>query len=267
MLTVNDSAVPTGQGPMNNLDYKTPRKRQETLNEFWDALISKAPGKMFQIFPRSLYANLLPTLSSDGASSRISASASYQAAVEKCKEQVEPIKRECYRTNEKFTDADFDIESDPGRNCLKGLSSSLSVPAVSNASSGGPALRNALSTLIAYGIFGEDSSVYMNMTALQGALVDDVSPDTDYSPAATHRIDHIFEKPSFVIDGFSSSAVRQGASGNCWWVAAVSTLCSNPDLIKKICVDHDADCGVYGFVFYRDGDWISTVVDDNLYMR
>lgn len=26
----------------------------------------------------------------------------------------------------------------------------------------------------------------------------------------------------------------------------------------------DEECGVYGFVFFRDGEWISTVVDDNL---
>jgi hypothetical protein len=24
---------------------------------------------------------------------------------------------------------------------------------------------------------------------------------------------------------------------------------------------------VYGFVFYRDGDWVWTVIDDNLYLR
>jgi hypothetical protein len=31
-------------------------------------------------------------------------------------------------------------------------------------------------------------------------------------------------------------------------------------------VARDENCGVYGFVFYRDGEWISTVVDDNLYL-
>jgi hypothetical protein len=36
--------------------------------------------------------------------------------------------------------------------------------------------------------------------------------------------------------------------------------------MEKICVARDEECGVYGFVFYRDGGWISTVVDDNLYL-
>ena len=37
--------------------------------------------------------------------------------------------------------------------------------------------------------------------------------------------------------------------------------------MNKICVERNEDCGVYGFVFYRDGEWIWTVVDDNLYLR
>jgi hypothetical protein len=36
--------------------------------------------------------------------------------------------------------------------------------------------------------------------------------------------------------------------------------------MEKVCVARDAECGVYGFVFYRDGEWITTVVDDLLYL-
>ncbi|CZR37678.1 uncharacterized protein FPRO_07131 [Fusarium proliferatum ET1] len=40
----------------------------------------------------------------------------------------------------------------------------------------------------------------------------------------------------------------------------------NREPAGTICVAYDEDCGVYGFVFYRDGGWISTVVDDKLYL-
>jgi hypothetical protein len=40
-----------------------------------------------------------------------------------------------------------------------------------------------------------------------------------------------------------------------------------PGLMDKICVARDAECGVYGFVFYRDGEWISSIVDDSLYLQ
>jgi hypothetical protein len=37
--------------------------------------------------------------------------------------------------------------------------------------------------------------------------------------------------------------------------------------MHKVCVERNEECGVYGFVFYRDGEWTWTVVDDNLYLR
>lgn len=36
--------------------------------------------------------------------------------------------------------------------------------------------------------------------------------------------------------------------------------------MSKICVVQNEECGVYGFVFHRDGEWASTVIDDNLYL-
>jgi hypothetical protein len=46
----------------------------------------------------------------------------------------------------------------------------------------------------------------------------------------------------------------------------VATIAHRKDLMERICVARDEECGVYGFVFQRDGEWISTVVDDNLYL-
>jgi hypothetical protein len=37
--------------------------------------------------------------------------------------------------------------------------------------------------------------------------------------------------------------------------------------MDKVCVEKNEECGVYGFVFYRDGEWTYTVVDDNLYLN
>jgi hypothetical protein len=82
----------------------------------------------------------------------------------------------------------------------------------------------------------------------------------------TSKQDWVFDNPSFTVDGYSSSDVKQGANGDCWFIAAVATICSNPSLMDRICVERDEECGVYGFVFYRDGEWIWTVVDDNLYL-
>lgn len=93
------------------------------------------------------------------------------------------------------------------------------------------------------------------------------SDDSRYEfRGSVHRVDWIYEKPAFTIDGFSTSDIMQGSNGDCWWLAAVATLCSDKRLLEKVCVARDEECGVYGFVFFHQGEWISTVIDDNLYL-
>src|SRR5436853_273637 len=50
------------------------------------------------------------------------AAESYETAAAECRKKVQRIVAECHRTNEKFTDPDFDIEGDFGcGDCLHGL--------------------------------------------------------------------------------------------------------------------------------------------------
>jgi len=169
------------------------------------------------------------------------------------------------RTNEKFTDQDFDIENMWNKNCLEGLMYWYKDQVTTKPSVSPAQLGSALSTLVQSGLIMADTVPFeINATA---KLLNEESSDTEDGPGSVHRVDWIFENPQFAIDGFSSSDLKQGYSGDCWFIAAVSTICSNPALMDKICVARDEECGVYGFVFYRDGEWIWTVVDDNLYLR
>src|SRR5690242_7066315 len=93
---------------------------QEVINDFWDNLITKKPGKVTKIFPPSLYTNLLPSPRKQGITKGQNAAESYEAAAKECRARVKRIIRECQRTNEKFTDPDFDITDQP-TNCLEGL--------------------------------------------------------------------------------------------------------------------------------------------------
>jgi hypothetical protein len=49
-------------------------------------------------------------------------------------------------------------------------------------------------------------------------------------------------------------------------MAALGKLGNKPGLIEKVCVARDEQIGVYGFVFHRDGEWISEIIDDKLYL-
>ena len=68
------------------------------------------------------------------------------------------------------------------------------------------------------------------------------------------RVSYIFEKPQFVVDGarisvslyvlcvvmplsgYSASDLKQGAIGNCWYISALGSVATKPDLLKKLCV-------------------------------
>ncbi|KAE8145122.1 hypothetical protein BDV25DRAFT_165355, partial [Aspergillus avenaceus] len=86
-------------------------------------------------------------------------------------------------------------------------------------------------------------------------------------PKGVKRVTEIFERPRFFINGPTASDVRQGRDGDCWFMAALCTMGNKKGLIDKICVARDEKVGVYGFVFYRDGEWLQCIVDDKLYLR
>lgn len=242
---------------------------QEAINEFWENLITKKPAKVTKIFPSSLYAHLLPPPRRPGTVTGKNAAESYQAAAKECRARVQRIVKECLRTNEKFTDPDFDIEDLADKNCLEGLMYWYKDPPVAptSASMRPSRLGSALNTLIQSEVMLNNAAA-VDFPMLANVLNSNslISKDDD-GPGSVHRVDWIFEKPQFEIDGFSSSDVVQGSNGDCWFIAAVATICSNPELMSKVCVERDEECGVYGFVFYRDGEWIWTVVDDNLHLK
>lgn len=61
-----------------------------------------------------------------------------------------------------------------------------------------------------------------------------------------------------------SDDVRQGALGNCWFVAALSIVAENPDLIRRMFIgsqEYNAN-GAYQLRLCRDGEWHTVLVDD-----
>jgi hypothetical protein len=91
-------------------------------------------------------------------------------------------------------------------------------------------------------------------------------PPSDHWPQSAKRIGDIFDKPEFYIDGPTANDVTQGRDGDCWFLAALCTLSNKPSLIERVCVARDQVVGVYGFVFFRDGEWISEIIDDKLFL-
>ncbi|KAI8654446.1 Calpain catalytic domain-containing protein [Fusarium keratoplasticum] len=220
---------------------------QARIADFWSKAHTTTPGKITSIFPVSLYHGLL--VDETCHLKPFDTAPSYERAAQQCRAQIHAIVEQCEHANSKFSDPDFDIEADfhSGINsCLFGLVESCE----HNGSSRGfkkSAFAGYTPTLVS-----------RNLARATG---DDIS-----LPGSVHRISWIFDNPRFTVNGFSGSDIQQGANGDCWWLAALGAIAHRNDLMEKICVARDEEVGVYGFVFCKDGEWISTVVDDNLYL-
>ncbi|KAI8964309.1 cysteine proteinase [Daldinia sp. FL1419] len=90
--------------------------------------------------------------------------------------------------------------------------------------------------------------------------------DSYFKPKSVKRVVDIFDDPKFYIEGPTANDVRQGRDGDCWLLAGLCTLSNKPSLIERVCVARDEQVGVYGFVFHRDGEWISEIIDDKLFL-
>ncbi|KAK4222126.1 putative calpain [Podospora fimiseda] len=248
---------------------------QENITSFWNRFISKSPSKAHTIFPPSLYSSLLPRPTSQASSSSVqNFGSSYEETASRVRNRVARIVRDCHRTNSKYTDPDFDLRGNSS-DCLLGLTWDAP-PARGNPRD----VKDAIETLENNGLLIGDQPLTVHRHALKNVLgrrrlweadAEGV-PDYDPHPGATHRVDWIYEDPKFIVDGYDSSDILQGNhSMDCWWLSAVATICHRLELMERICVtgkdEEAAECGVYGFVFWRDGAWIGTVIDDQLLLK
>ncbi|KAG0050551.1 hypothetical protein BGZ83_004674 [Gryganskiella cystojenkinii] len=95
-----------------------------------------------------------------------------------------------------------------------------------------------------------------------------VKTDTNYfGIVSAKRVTELFRNPEFFINGAAPQDIEQGAIGDCWFLASLAVICNIPGLLEQLCVKRNEQIGVYGFIFFKDGDWVSTVVDDQLFYR
>jgi hypothetical protein len=92
----------------------------------------------------------------------------------------------------------------------------------------------------------------------------------DSTPACAKRVGDIFDNPKFYVERDAHvKDMRQRAEGNCRFISSLGCLCVHtqfPELVEKLCPaeERDEKVGVYGFVFFRDGEKISEITHDKL---
>ncbi|XP_032870422.1 calpain-3-like [Amblyraja radiata] len=82
------------------------------------------------------------------------------------------------------------------------------------------------------------------------------------------RATQLFKHPQFFIDSFSTTDIVQGSLGDCWFLAAMSSLTLDANLFNYV-VPNDQSfqenyAGIFHFRFWQFGRWVEVVVDDFL---
>ncbi|OAA56297.1 Peptidase C2, calpain, catalytic domain protein [Niveomyces insectorum RCEF 264] len=212
--------------PAANAEKKKKKKKRLPPQESVDKLWEQFSQKRF-----SKVTNVLPVapLAPSPLSARANEllSRDYERAADECRRKVNKIIQECRRVNMRYRDPGWDIDWD--LKMQKG---------------------HCLNSL---GHTKFDISV-KNMASTSASV-----------PKAVKRVHEIFENPTFM-KNVSGSDVKQGCLGDCWFISCVSGLANVPGGLERACVAYDTKIGIYGFVFYRDGEWIYSIIDDKLYL-
>lgn len=101
----------------------------------------------------------------------------------------------------------------------------------------------------------EDSSIY----------------DTSNTPEYPLDEVPVWKRPHEFMDGrprlfertVDPNDIRQGALGNCWFLAAIASLAENPSLVKRLFItDEYNEFGIYQLRICKNGEWVVVTIDD-----
>ncbi|EJT69099.1 hypothetical protein GGTG_13367 [Gaeumannomyces tritici R3-111a-1] len=217
-----------------------PAPRKKKIKSSAQGIINAAWEPLYQNQPlrplRVLPNNPVPTSTTASVQDELFTEG-YERVARKCKKRVLEIVEECRRSNKRYLDENFDLSHD------------LQV-------------KNG------------DTLNYLGNTMFKLNTDTMRDPKSDI-PKDVKRVHEIFNKPTFM-KNVSGSDVRQGSLGDCWLIASFSCLANIKGAVNRLCVEHDARIGVYGFVFYRgmyvtrkllNGEWAHSIVDDQLYLK
>ncbi|KAI8710269.1 Calpain catalytic domain-containing protein [Fusarium sp. LHS14.1] len=224
-----DSRRPPKQSPEKLGESKQKHKRTKSMTpqQSINRTWRRFSRHQFNNGPAIIPFDPVPPPVNTGRSNRL-LSEDYGRAAAECRLKVEKIVKECKRVNMRYRDPDWDLDWD----------------------------------------FKHEKGHCLNTLGQKKFELSDTSllSSEDRVPKAVKRVHEIFENPTFM-KNIHGGDVKQGNLSDCWLMAGLIALANIPASLKRICVAYNVDVGIYGFVFYRDGEWIYSIIDNKLYLK
>ena len=95
----------------------------------------------------------------------------------------------------------------------------------------------------------------------------DASTEPDYpfdeKPVWKRPIEFMYGEPRLFEDDANPNDIRQGALGNCWFLASIAALAESPALVKRLFITEEYnEFGIYKLRICKNGEWVVVTIDD-----
>jgi calpain-15 len=100
-----------------------------------------------------------------------------------------------------------------------------------------------------------DSSIY-DITNIKEYPLDEV-------PVWKRPHQFMHGRPKLIEDDIDPNDIRQGALGDCWFLASMASLAENPAMVRRLFItDSYNEFGIYQLRICKNGEWTVVTIDD-----
>ena len=101
-----------------------------------------------------------------------------------------------------------------------------------------------------------------NDTSIYDSSTEETYPLSE-KPVWKRPVEFMYGRPQLFENDPDPNDIRQGAIGNCWFLASIASLAESPALVKRLFITPEYnEFGIYKLRICKNGEWVVVTVDD-----